>query len=100
MSTTCTVKLLNKTYDIKCPIGEETNLQLAADKLNSHLAANKKKVKGLDDFQQLLLAALHVSHELVTCKIQHEKQREHVTKFIHSFEEGTIYSAFLENETD
>lgn len=66
----CTITLQNKTYDIKCPEGKEENLKLAAQRLNSHLKNNKKKFKQLDDFKQLLLAAIHVSYDLIC----HEQQ--------------------------
>ncbi|STX49983.1 cell division protein ZapA [Legionella busanensis] len=85
-SKTCTIKLLNKTYDIKCPENEVDNLQLAAAKLNEQLLQNKKKFKQLDDFQNLVLASLHVSHELIACQKQQEQQRHQVTQFINSLE--------------
>lgn len=83
---TCKVKLLNKTYEIKCPENEEGNLQLAARKLQSHLQQNKTKFKQLDNFQILVLAALEVSHELIICKNEQEQQRHQVTQFISSLE--------------
>lgn len=85
-STSCPIKLLNKTYDIKCPEHEAANLILAAEKLNEQLLLNKTKFKQLDDFQNLLLASLYVSHELVTCQKQQENQRHQVTQFISSLE--------------
>ncbi len=54
----CTIKLLNKSYDIKCPEGEEANLVLAAAKLNKQLQQNKNKFRTLDNYQILLLACL------------------------------------------
>lgn len=83
---TCKVKLLNKTYEIKCPESEETNLALAAGKLNNQLLQNKSKFKYLDNYQNLLLAALEISHELVICKNEQEQQRHQVTQFISSLE--------------
>ena len=83
---TCTIKLLNKSYQVKCPESEESNLLLAAAKLNEKIAHNKNKFKRLDNFQTLLLAALDVSHELVICKQEQEQQREQVTQFISSLE--------------
>lgn len=62
------------------------NLKLAAEKLNEQLLQNKKKFKQLDDFQNLLLASLHISHELIACKNHQEKQRHQVTQFISSLE--------------
>lgn len=84
--TSCSIKLLNKTYDIKCPEGEESNLQLAAKKLNHHLLENKRKFKQIDDFQNFLLAALHTSHELVLCQKSQEEQRLQVSLLINSLE--------------
>jgi len=86
ITKSCSVKLLNKTYEIKCPESETANLQRAADKLNEQLLSNKRKFKQLDDFQNLVLAALHVSHELIACQHQQEQQRHQVAQFINSLE--------------
>lgn len=85
-SKSCSIKLMNKSYEIKCPDSEVDNLQQAASKLNEYLMQNKKKFKQLDDFQTLLLAALNVSHELITCQRQQEQQKQQVTQFINSLE--------------
>lgn len=82
----CTVKILNKSYEIKCPEGEEPNLLLAAKKLNDQIASNKSKFRLLDDFQMLLLAALDISYDLVICKTEQEQQRNQVTQFISTLE--------------
>lgn len=82
----CTIKLLNKTFEIKCPEGEEHNLLLAVQKLNNQVHINKKKAKQLDNFQTLLLAALDISHELVLCKNKQSHQQHQVTQFINSLE--------------
>lgn len=88
MTTTksCPIKLFNKTYDIKCPEHEVANLKHAADKLNDQLLQNKRKFKQLDDFQNLVLASLHISHELISCQKNQEKQRHQVSQFINSLE--------------
>jgi cell division protein ZapA len=83
---TCTIKLLNKAYELKCPDGEEANLMLAANKLNEQMLKNKSKFKKLDNQQLLLLAALDISHELVLCQKEQEQQRHQVTQFITSLE--------------
>ncbi|KTD52066.1 cell division protein ZapA [Legionella quinlivanii] len=85
-SKACSIRLLNKTYEIKCPDHEVDNLQRAGQKLNEQLLANKKKFRQLDEFQNLLLAAIHISHELITCQRQQEQQRHQVTQFINSLE--------------
>jgi cell division protein ZapA len=82
----CSIKLLNKSYEIKCPESEEANLVLAAQKLNNQIMLNKKKTKQLDDFHTLLLAALDISHELVVCKSEQAQQHHQVTQFITSLE--------------
>ena len=82
----CKVKILNKSYEIKCPDGEEANLLLAAQKLSEKLHLNKDKSRKLDDYKILLLAALDISHELILCKNDQEHQRFQVTQFITSLE--------------
>lgn len=83
---TCKIKLLNKTYEIKCPEQEESNLLLAAKKLNEQMQQNSDKNKNLDSFQTLLLAALDVSRELILCKNEQAHQRLQVAEFISSLE--------------
>lgn len=83
---TCTIKILNKTYQIKCPEGEETNLLLAAAKINEQIMAHKSKFKNLENYQMLLLAALDVGYELIICKKEQEQQRHQVNQFITSLE--------------
>ena len=83
---TCTIKLMNKAYQIKCPEHEESNLLLAADKLNEKIAQTKNKFKNLDNYQTLLMAALDVGHELICCKNEQEQQRHQVNQFITSLE--------------
>lgn len=82
----CTIKLLNTAYEVKCPEHEEANLLLAAQKLNNQILINKKKSRSLDNFQALLLAALDISHELVLCKNKQVQQQNQVSQFINSLE--------------
>jgi cell division protein ZapA len=82
----CTIKLLNKTYEIKCPENEEDNLKRAAKKLQAQMTLNKGKFKTLDPFQNLLLASLDVSRELIICKSELDNQRKQVSQFITSLE--------------
>ena len=83
----CTIKLLNKSYEIKCPDGEEVNLHLAAKKINDEIVQTRKKYKQLDDYQALLLSALHISHELLLCRHEQETQRQNMNQFISSLEQ-------------
>jgi cell division protein ZapA len=94
----CKVKLLNKTYEIKCPEGEEVNLLLAADQINEKMQLNKTKFRSLDNFQCLLLAALDLSNQLIICKNEQEQQRLQVTQFITTLE--SKINKTLVGETD
>ncbi len=85
--TICNIKILNKSFEIKCPEEEKQNLYLALEKLNEHIQQKSKTNQPLDDFQNLLLAALHVSHELIISQLQQQKQREQLTTFISTLED-------------
>lgn len=99
------VKLLNQSYEIKCPEHEIDNLNLAAAKLNQELQQQRKKFKKLDDFQVLLLAALTISHELINCRQHQEQQFRQVSQLVNSLENNTLYNpstcpAEQETQTD
>ena len=85
-SNFCTIQLMNKAYKIKCPVEEMENLELAAKKLNSTISQKKAQFKTLDPTQVLILAALHISHELINQEHKQEQQREQLTLFIQSLE--------------
>lgn len=82
----CSIKLLTKSYALKCPEHEEANLLRAAEKLDEYMQANKNKLKQPDDFKCLLLAALDISRELILCQKEQEQQRMQVTQFISTLE--------------
>ncbi|MFY7697582.1 MAG: cell division protein ZapA [Legionella sp.] len=83
----CTIRLQNKSYEIKCPENESKNLQLAAVKLNTQVIAQKKKAKQLEAYDALLLAALHISHELIGCQQQQQQQQQQFNRLIAALEE-------------
>jgi cell division protein ZapA len=85
-ATFCTIKLQNKSYKIKCPDEEMDNLHLAAQKLNGILLEKKNKFKRLDEYQTLIMAALDLSHELITCQREQTQQRQEFTEFFKSLE--------------
>ena len=62
------------------------NLQLAAEKLASQLQKKSGTSRKMDDYQNLLMAALHVSHELIVCEKQQMQQREQLAQFINTLE--------------
>jgi len=85
-SNFCTIQLMNKAYKIKCPVEEMENLEMAAKKLNSTISQKKSQFKTLDPMQLLLLAALHISHELINQEQKQVQQHEKLAEFIQSLE--------------
>lgn len=77
-----TIRLLNKSFTIKCPPVETENLALAAEKLNQHLLEKKTQFKHLDEYNVLLLAALQVSHELIVDRSEHFEQNQQLAQLI------------------
>ena len=92
----CTIQLMNKSYKIKCPPEEMENLQQAAKRLNATISQKKSQFKTLDSQQILLLAALHLSHELVNQEQKQHQQREQLSQFIHSLEHKLEIENLLE----
>ena len=88
MATTksCTIRLLNKSYEIKCPEDETDNLQQAAQKLNQILLEKRSEFKQLNEHGVMLLAALQLSHELITTNSEKEQQQRQLSQFINTLE--------------
>jgi len=95
---TTIVRLCNKSYEIKCPEHEAPTLQRAAQKLNDYISKKKKSHKQLDDFQALLLAALHISHELISAEERLDEQQSHIKGFVKSLEEKMQFAKSKESE--
>jgi cell division protein ZapA len=81
-----TIRLLNKSYEIKCLEDEADNLDSAAEQLNKYMLEYKNQFKQLDDFQSLLLAALHISEKLNNSQEQIIGRQKELTQFISSLE--------------
>ena len=75
-----TVKILDKEYRIACPRDEKEGLLNSAEYLNSRLREirNTGKVIGADAV--LALAALNITHELLTQKWQQERIGTRITR--------------------
>lgn len=84
---TCSITILNKTYAIKCPEAEVEGLEHAAKMLNEALQNNVKKHPQLDDVQNLLLAALHIAHELHRDRKEHAHQKQQVNELVSYLEQ-------------
>jgi cell division protein ZapA len=85
-STTCTIRICNKNYQIKCDEDETEVVQLAAQKLSEQMQIKRESFKQLDEYQVLLLAALNLSQELINCQNLQEKKRLQLTEFISALE--------------
>lgn len=83
---TCTIRISNKSYEIKCPESEIDSLEQAAQKVNHVLTEKKHQFYKLDDYQLLLLTTLHISHELITSQNEQDQQHQQLTQLINSLE--------------
>lgn len=59
-----TVEILDKTFQLSCPEGEETNLHRAARFLNQKLKDLKENNRTLDKERIAIITALNITHEL------------------------------------
>ncbi len=64
-SQQCQIRLLNKSYDIKCPDGEVEKLNMAAKKLDNSMQKYKQHYPLLDDNKLLLLSALEIAYQMI-----------------------------------
>jgi cell division protein ZapA len=63
-----TIKILDKEYRVSCSPEEEENLQASASALNKKLTEIKKKGAVIGTERIAIMAALNMSHELLTGK--------------------------------
>lgn len=82
----CKIRLLNKSYEMKCIESDIESLQQAALKLNACFLEKKSKLKPLDDYHALLLTALHLSHELITQELAEKQKRQRLAEMMQSLE--------------
>lgn len=76
MNKNVTIKLLGKEFIVGCPSENETDLLASASHLNSkmeEIQANSKII-GLERIA--VMAALNISNELLSKKVQHREQLE------------------------
>lgn len=89
MSTkqTHSIRLLNRSYNIRCHENEAEELQQAAHRLNAYMLEYKNQFKTIDDHQTLILAALKISHELNKTHESQEARQEQLSQFISKLEQ-------------
>ncbi|KPM84202.1 MULTISPECIES: cell division protein ZapA [Pseudoalteromonas] len=71
-----TVELLGKEHEFSCPPGQEHALVAAAQNLNDLVEQMKQRSSVRNDQKALLMAALHLSHELLEVKSQQAEQEQ------------------------
>ncbi|MDP3558972.1 MAG: cell division protein ZapA [Legionellaceae bacterium] len=101
---TCSIQLLSKTYEVRCPEEEIQTLQQAAQMLNKKLLSTKKQFKKLGELECLVLAALTMGHELLVCQKEQGRQREQIRQFVSALNPKESLSShseeFVVPETD
>ncbi|MGX1113315.1 cell division protein ZapA [Pseudoalteromonas sp. MBR-15] len=71
-----TVELLGKEHEFSCPPGQENALVAAAQHLNDLVDQMKQRSSVRNEQKALLMAALHLSHELLEAQSQQAKQEQ------------------------
>lgn len=85
-SQQCQIKLLNKTYHIKCAADQVETLHLAADKINKLMQQKKQQFPLLDDNKLLLLAALEIAHQQTDKQKPSHESKSDINDLIHHLE--------------
>jgi len=67
--------ILGKTYDVKCPVGEESAYQAAVRHLQSTLDAIAGRSQLANSEAMLLMAALNISNDYLSLE---EQQKQHI----------------------
>jgi cell division protein ZapA len=86
----CSLNLLGKCYEIKCPESEVANLQLAGDKLNELLSEQQQKFPHLTQMQLMLMSAVTLSHELLVCQQRDANKSEKVEHAVRLLEKAQL----------
>jgi cell division protein ZapA len=86
-SVTYAMTLLGKKYEIKCPEQELDHLKASADKLNAVLQETKAKYPALTEFQLMMMSALSISHELITCQRREAEDKAQIGEIVRLLEQ-------------
>lgn len=84
----CQIRLLNKSYDIKCPEETIEKLNMAAKELDGLMQKYKQQYPLLDDNKLLLLSALEIAYQMINQQGEQNTQnrQDEVNALIHSLE--------------
>lgn len=85
------VELLGQEQEFACPVGQEHALIAAAKHLNDLVEQMKQRSTVRNDHKALLMAALHLSHELLETQgnveqqqVQHDQLIDKLSHYLNS----------------
>ena len=90
-----TVELLGKEHEFSCPPGQEHALVAAAQNLNDLVEQMKQRSSVRNDQKALLMAALHLSHELLEVKSQQAEQEQQHDSLIDKLSQKKAHPALF-----
>jgi cell division protein ZapA len=76
------VKLLNKEFQINCPVGAEEQLREVADYLDQKMREIRSAGRVIGTERIAVMAALNITHELLAFRRQKETYIQTVTEHI------------------
>lgn len=89
-----TVKILNKEFQVNCPVGAEEQLFEAVHYLDQKIREIRKSGRVIGLERMAIMAALNIVHELLTFRQQKEHYVQSVTEQIarlqHKIDEALI----------
>ena len=81
------VEILGKSYPIKCPEGEITFLQKAAELLEQRMRAMRKSSNALSLDQIAVVTSLNLVHQLTTLELQKNAEIQSINKRLHDLQD-------------
>lgn len=81
-SKSISVNILNNSFQVNCPAGEESNLYRSARYLEEKIQAITDTNRTLSKDRVIMMAALNIAHELITKEQQQEAQNTHSKKHV------------------
>ncbi|WP_417346473.1 cell division protein ZapA [Ferrimonas sp.] len=85
-SNTIEITLLERVYTIACPPGEEATLQQVAHQLNQRFLELKQRNALLSIDQLAVMAALNLTHELMSLETRTQREMQERSKKIQALE--------------
>lgn len=74
------IKILGKTYHIKCPASETASLERAAEFLDEKMRSSKNNKGVVNQDRVAIITALNLAHELFTTEHRKESHTHHINQ--------------------